>query len=102
MARPGPWRLVWREFAQVEFDPRKSDLIFAVRGFDLAHAARVFPGFVLERQDTRPYPEPRFQVIGELLGDVLVIVYTPRGSVCRIITAWEADHEHRAIWHEHG
>jgi uncharacterized DUF497 family protein len=101
MVRSTPWRLVWREFRGVSFDPQKSDLILAERGFDLAHVARVFPGFVLERADTRLYVEPRFQVIGELLGELYFLVYTPRGRICRLITAWEADREHRVIWHEY-
>ena len=101
MVRPGPWRLVWREFRQIEFDPSKSDLVLAERGCDLAHVARVFPGFVLEREDRRLYSELRYQVIGELLGDLYALVYTPRGQACRLITAWQAGHELRVIWHEY-
>jgi uncharacterized DUF497 family protein len=58
----------------IDFDPRKSDEIFADRGFDLAYVARIFPAYVLEREDTRPYLETRYQAIGELLGDVFVLV----------------------------
>ena len=42
--------------------------VFELRGFDLVYARRVFPGYVLEREDTREdYGEPRFRVIGEVL-----------------------------------
>ena len=42
---------------------------------------RLFPGYVLMREDTREaYGERRFKVIGELLGDVLVIIYKLRGE----------------------
>ncbi len=29
-------------------------------GFDLGFISRIFPGYVLEREDTRGYAEPRF------------------------------------------
>ena len=87
MGPPRSFRRVYRSFAAVDFDPAKSDAVFAERGFDLAYVARIFPGFVLERQDTRRYRESRFQVIAELNGTVFVLVYTRRGSVCRLITA---------------
>jgi len=67
---PRPFRLVYRAFRRIEFDAAKNDQIFAARGFDLAYISRIFPGYVLEREDTRGYRELRWQVIGELLGDV--------------------------------
>ena len=85
---PRPFRLVYRTFDAFEFDPAKSEEVFEVRGFDLAYARRVFPGYVLEREDTREdYGEPRFRVIGEVLQDVLVVICTLRGGICRLITA---------------
>ena len=96
-----PFRLVYRAFDAVEFDPVKSEEVFELRGFDLAYARRVFPGYVLEREDTREdYGEPRFRVIGEVLQDILVVVYTPRGSICRLITAWEAESWELDLWYE--
>jgi uncharacterized DUF497 family protein len=44
--------------------------------------------------------EPRFRVIGEVLQDILVVVYTPRGSTCRLITAWEAEDWKLDLWYE--
>ena len=74
---PRPFRLVYRAFDTVEFDPVKSGEVLAVRGFDLAHAARLLPGYVLEREDTRGgYREPRFRIIGEVLQQVLVVIST--------------------------
>ena len=90
-----------RDFDAFEFDPAKSDAVFALRGFDLAYARRVFPGYVLEREDTREgYDERRFRVIGEVLQDVLVVVYTPRSGTCRLITAWEAEDWELDLWYE--
>lgn len=98
---PRPFRLVYRAFDAVEFDPAKSDEVFELRGFDLAYARRVFPGYVLEREDTREdYGELRLRVIGEVLQDILVVVYTPRGNACRLITAWEAENWELDLWYE--
>ena len=99
--KPRPFRLVHRDFDAFEFDPAKSEAVFALRGFDLAYARRVFPGYVLEREDTREgYDERRFRVIGEVLQDVLVVVYTPRSGTCRLITAWEAEDWELDLWYE--
>ena len=76
----------------------KSDEVLWDRGFDLAFVSRVFPGFVLEREDTRPYDEVRYQAIGELLDDLYVVVYTRVGKTGRLITAWEAEPEDWVIW----
>lgn len=97
---PQAFRLVHRAFESVEFDPAKSDEVFEERGFDLGYVTRLFPGYVLERQDTRPYPEPRFQVIGELAGELYFVVYTPRGRGCRLITAWVAEPRFWTLWHD--
>ena len=96
-----PFRLVYRAFDAFEFDPAKSDEVFELRGFDLAYARRMFPGYMLEREDTREsYGEPRFRVIGEVLWDILVVVYTLRGGTCRLITAWEAENWELDLWYE--
>ena len=99
--KPQAFRLVYRAFERFEFDPAKSAEILEARGFDLAYIRRIFPGYVLERQDTRPYPEPRFQVIGELLGEVFVVIYTPRGGACCLITAWPAEGIELDLWHDY-
>jgi hypothetical protein len=49
MAPPRPYRLVYRAFDRFEFDQDKSTAILEVRGFDLGHVSRIFPGYVLER-----------------------------------------------------
>ena len=98
---PRAFRFVYRSFERIEFDPAKSEQVLESRGFDLAYASRLFPGYVLEREDTREnYGERRFKVIGELLGDVLVVIYTPRGRACRLITAWAADPMDTELWHD--
>ena len=64
MPAPRSFRLVYRAFERIGFDPGKSDQILEERGFDLAYVSRMFPGYVLEREDSRGYPEPRYQAIG--------------------------------------
>ena len=97
---PQAFRLVYRAFDRIEFDPAKSSEVFEERGFDLGYVSRIFLGYVLERPDTRTYREPRFQVIGELLGQVFVVIYTPRGRACRLITAWIADPADWELWND--
>lgn len=75
-----PFRIVYRAFDQIGFDPRKSDEVLAERGFDLGYVSRIFPGYVLEREDTRPYRETRYQAIGDVLGELFVVVYTLRSG----------------------
>ena len=93
-----PFRPVYRAFARISYDPRKSDEVLVERGFDLGYVSRMFPGYVLEREDTRPYAEARYQAIGDVPGDLFVVVYTRSGGHSRLITAWEAEPYEREIW----
>ena len=97
---PRPFRLVYRAFDSVEFDEVKSAEIMDLRGFDLGYISRIFPGYVLERQHTRAYTEVRYQVIGELMGQVYEVIYTRRGKACRIITAWYAEGYRLELWND--
>jgi uncharacterized DUF497 family protein len=96
---PRPFRVVYRTFDRIGFNPRKSEEVFAWRGFDLGHIARMFPAYVLEREDTRSYSETRYHVIGEVLGELYVVVYTRSGRACHLITAWNAEYHEREIWY---
>jgi len=98
--KPRPFRLVYRVFEYAEFDPTKSAEVFEARGFDLGYVSHIFPGYVLEREDTRPYLERRFQVVGELQSELYFVVYTPRGRGCRLITAWTAEPRYWELWND--
>jgi uncharacterized DUF497 family protein len=100
MAPRRSFKPVYRAFDRIGFDPAKSDAVLAERGFDLGFIARIFPGVVMEREDNRGYNETRYQALGELLGNIYVLVYTRQGKACRLITAWEAEPEDRALWYE--
>ena len=97
---PARFRMVYRSFDRILFDPAKSDEILARRGFDLGYVRRMFPGWVLEREDTRSYRETRYQAIGELLGNVYFVVYKRSGRFARLITAWEADKHDQGLWYD--
>ena len=72
------------------------DLIFET-------ARIVFRGPLVRRQDTRRRgsTEPRFMVLGELYGRVMVIIYTPRHRKCRIISLRPANAIEREIYYEY-
>jgi uncharacterized protein len=84
---------------EFEWDDAKSERNRRERGFDFATAALIFEGPVQSAfDDRRDYSEERVIAIGEVDGEVLVVVYTDRGPVRRIISARRANRKERAIW----
>ena len=60
---------------------------------------RIFTARVHTTPDERrDYAEERFIAIGETEGEVLVVVYTDRGDVRRIISARRANRKERETW----
>jgi uncharacterized protein len=79
-----------------EWDEAKSRKTFEKRGFGFEYAARLFEGTVLEREDRRrDYGEGRTVSVGEIEGEVFVVVYTWRGTRRRIISARRASRRER-------
>ena len=77
---------------QTEFDRSKRDRTLAERGLDFARAGEVFAGRHLTRRDLRQdYAENRFVTIGWLDARLVVMVWTPRGEVRRIISMRKAN-----------
>ncbi len=85
---------------ELEWGSGKSVATFAARGFDFAFAATgVFAGPTVEAVDTRRgYGEVRIRAVGKTQGVILVVVYTDRGAVRRIISARVANRKERAQW----
>jgi uncharacterized protein len=84
-----------------EWDQAKSDKNSVERGFDFEHASRIFGGDTIEREDTRrEYGEPRMIAIGDIEGEVYVVVYTQRGEVRRIISARRASRREQDDYRE--
>ena len=72
---------------QIGFDPDKRDKTLAERGLDFAHAVEVFAGLSVTAEDARlDYGEIRFSTVGVLDGRMVIVVWTPRGEVRRIIS----------------
>jgi hypothetical protein len=84
---------------EFEWDPDKSDQTYATRGFDFAYASRIFRTAWLGTRDARAdYGETRVKAIGQVGADILVVIYTWRGTVIRIISARRANKKERAQW----
>ena len=76
----------------IEFDTAKREKTLAERGLDFARAAEVFNGHQFTLQDVRKnYSEPRFITVGTLDGRMVIVVWTPRGEVRRIISMRKAN-----------
>ena len=77
---------------QIEFDHEKRDRALKERGLDFARADEVFAGVNVTAEDARfDYGEPRFTTVGVLDGRMVVMVWTPRGEIRRIISMRKAN-----------
>ena len=83
----------------VEFDEAKRSRTLAERGLDMARAGEVFDGVSLTVEDDRmDYGETRYITIGFLDERMVVLVWTPRGDVHRIISMRKANDREKAIY----
>ena len=81
---------------QIAFDEAKRAKTLRERGLDFADAGEVFAGATLDLADQREdYGEPRVITMGMLRERVVVIVWTPRGAVRRIISMRYANERER-------
>jgi uncharacterized DUF497 family protein len=78
---------------EFEWDELKSEACFQQRGFDFAYAAQAFfnPDRTIEIDNRRDYGEERYRLTGHIEGRLYVVVYTPRDSIIRIISARKAN-----------
>lgn len=84
---------------QIEFDSTKRDKTLAERGLDFARAGEVFAGRHFTGQDMRQnYAEDRFITVGLLDARPVVLVWTPRGEVRRIISMRKANDREKALY----
>ncbi len=83
----------------LEFDPVKRDKTVAERGLDFARAGEVFDGVHMTGQDSRTsYPEDRFITVGYLDQRLVVMVWTPRGEVRRVISMRKANDREKIFY----
>ncbi len=84
---------------RIIFDPAKRALTLDKRGLDFALAGLVFEARHMTRADDRQdYGEDCFISIGRLGGDVVVLVWTPRGGARRIISMRKANGREKAFF----
>lgn len=85
----------------VTFDDEKRALTLQHRGLDFAHADQLFSGATLTLLDDRmDYGEIRYQTVGRLGGDVVMVVWTPRDESRRIISMRKCNVRERKIYEE--
>ena len=84
---------------QIEFDAAKRNKTLTERGLDFARAAKVFAGIHLTAPDSRQdYTEDRFITMGYLDARLVVLVWTPRDEVRRIISMRKANDREKAFY----
>ena len=72
---------------RLTYHPRKRAETLADRGLDFEDARHVFEGAQLQLEDDRfDYGETRWQTIGGLNDDMVMVVWTPRGAARHIIS----------------
>ena len=77
---------------QIGYDAAKRDKTLVERGLDFARAGEVFADLHFTGQDLRQdYAEDRFITAGLLDARLVVLVWTPRGEVRRIISMRKAN-----------
>jgi uncharacterized protein len=86
---------------EFEWDEAKNQANMAKHGIDFDDAIHIFTARILERVDNRrDYGETRTSAVGMVDGKELVVVYTMRGHICRIISARRARRDERRAYHQ--
>jgi uncharacterized DUF497 family protein len=77
---------------RISYDPTKRNKTLDERGLDFEDAVTVFEGLTVEVEDTRKnYGERRVLCYGLLAGRLVVVGYTPRGSVRHVFSMRKAN-----------
>ena len=83
----------------MKWDDAKSDQNLSERGFGFDYAACIFDGPTIEAVDERrAYGEIRIRAIGRVDENVLVVIFTDRNKIRRIISARKANRRERQLW----
>jgi uncharacterized DUF497 family protein len=84
---------------EIEFDSAKREKNLAERGLDFARAAEVFSGMHFTGEDARQdYAEIRFITVGQPDARLVIVIWTPRGEVRRIISMRKANDREKALY----
>jgi uncharacterized DUF497 family protein len=77
---------------RIAYDPTKRARTLADRGLDFEDALIVFQGITIEVEDARKDDgEQRFVCYGMLRGRMVVVGYTPRGTVRHVFSMRKAN-----------
>ena len=77
---------------KITYDPAKRDATLYHRGLDMAQAGKVFAGPHITVQDIRfDHDEARFVTVGHLQDRMVVLAWTERADVTRIISMRKAN-----------
>ena len=84
---------------EFEWDGPKNLRNVKERGFGFDYASQILERDPIEWPDKRKdYGELRTCALGQVETDILVVVYTKRGSMVRIISARPANRKERSRW----
>jgi uncharacterized protein len=84
---------------QIDYDPDKRAVTLLHRGLDMADAAIVFDGPCVTLKDIRQdYGEERFITLGLLAGRMVVLVWTWRNQVRRVISMRKANEREQTLY----
>ncbi len=87
---------------EIEYDHDKRDYTLHARGLDFARAREVFDGIHVTSEDCRyDYGERRYITAGLLDARVVVLIWTQRGSVRRIISMRYANDREKSKYSRH-
>lgn len=82
---------------EFEWDERKRLANLAKHGVDFRRATMVFVHpHIIEVDVRRDYHEQRWRAVGRVNEDYFVVVFTMRGEVIRIISAWRGGRRDQA------
>jgi uncharacterized DUF497 family protein len=86
---------------KITYDPAKRATALEARGLDFDHALLVFNGRTVDLLDDRfDYGEVRMITVGQLVGRMVIVVWTPRGEVRHVISMRKANaREQRRFGH---
>lgn len=86
---------------EFEWDEAKNQKNIRERGISFASGSRIFAGPVLQKLDNRRnYGEERIKVLSVVEGIILSVVYTMRGTTCRIISVRRANKNERRAYRQ--
>jgi uncharacterized DUF497 family protein len=87
----------------ITYDAAKRAKTLAERGLDFEDAAEVFAGVTAtDRDERQDYGEDRYITAGFLRGRMVVLVWTPKGDVRRIISMRYCHVDEQTRWRKAG